>query len=194
MWTPRRPSKPCAGFTDIVMEVMRNKQDLLERQQRLRSRIMATQQVLKVQREEMAAMSDEDGEEDSTVQEAAAEKKKKWQRAIKKVMEDNTKAKKKPSKRSIHFHDVVSQYVATMSTSSHDDATVDQFTVTQAKAEARNSLRQWRSQYMESTKQKKKNPMKQSSSVPIIPMHATVQHEMCPTIPEESGPTEDSRV
>ena len=183
VWTPRHPSKSHTGFTDIVTEVVKSKQDLLKRRQRLQSRLMATQQVLKVQREEMVVMSDEGEEENSTVQRPAG---KKWQRAIKNVTKDNTKAKKKSPKKNIHFHDVVSQCVAAMSTSNNDDVMVnDESTATRAKAVAHNSLRVWRSQCMEYTKQSQK---KHSSSVP---MQATVQHEICTTIPKESEPTED---
>lgn len=197
VWTPKQPSlKKSAGFTDVVMQVVKNKQDLLKRQQRLRSRIMATQLVLKEQREEIAECSDDGGEgEQSTM----PEKRVKWQSAIKKVIDDNTKAKKKKhSKRSVHFHDVVSRYAATMSTSTQDDSAVQSSKSTnlQDKADARRALRQWRSQYLGDRKQsasrKPPKSVKQSYSTSNLPVKAEVHQHLCQTIPEEGELTQDT--
>lgn len=191
VWTPKKPSVKATGFTDVVMEVVRNKQDLLERQQRLRSRVMATQQVLKVQREEFADASKVEGGDESP---PLPQKSKMWQKAIKKVIEDNTKAKRrKRSKRSLHFHDVVSQYMAsTSSASNHVDQPTAGSTTTHAKAVARHALRLWRSQYMEDSKKFKVLKKKPFASVASLPLHGIVQHDSCKTIPEEKELNRDS--
>ena len=169
VWTPKQPSLKKTSLTDVVMQVVQNKQDLRERQQRLRSRVMATQLVLKEQREEMV---EDDGEKSEAEQNMTPEKRVKWQTAIKKVIDDNTKAKKKRSKRSIHFHDVVSRYAATMSTTTRDDSAIQSINL-QAKADARMALHQWRSQYWGDPKQsrsRKPSIAKQSFSASNIPM------------------------
>ena len=179
VWTPRQRSLKQQGFTDVVIEAVKSKQDLKERQKRLRSRVMATQLVLKVQRE---AVREEGGGEEEEVQTPKTEKKM-WQRVIKKVMEENTKVRrKKRSKRSLHFHDVVSRYVEKMERSTSQDEETVQSTTLQAKADARRALRQWRSQYLGKPMQpKRSSSLKQFSSLSNIEVrqppaehHATI--------------------
>ena len=189
VWTPKQPSINKPSFADVVMQVVQNKQDLRERQQKLRSRVMATQLVLKEQREEMV---EDDGEKSEGEQNTTPEKRVKWQTAIKMVIDDNTKAKKKRFKKSVHFHDIVSQYAATMSTSARDDSAIQSINL-QTKADAR--MRQCRSQYWGDPKQShSRKPSilsKQSFSTTNIPMQAEA-HERCQTIPEESEPAKDT--
>ena len=180
VWTPKRPSKTSVGFTDVVMEVVKNRQSLLERQRRLRNRVMATQHVLKVQRE---VITNEDEEESGKIQQSTGNKQKKWKKVITKVMEENAKMKRNPSKTSIRFHDIVSQYVEATSKCDNDNA---QSTATQAKAAARKSLRHWKSQFMEAPKTQKR--MKKTSTESSLPIHSIVHHEPfdIPPISEEN--------
>ena len=134
-------------FTDVVVEVVKNRRDLLKRQQTLQSRVVATNKVLKVQREELALSSEGDEE----VQQTTPEEKKRWQKAIVKVMEENTKVKKS-SKKNMHFHDAVTQYVGAMSTSSHDDAAQSTTPTKRAAFVAQ----KWRSQLMKDRKRTKR--------------------------------------
>ena len=136
VWKPKRQeSKKNIQLTDSE-----NRQDLLERQQKLQSRIMATQKVLKDHRE-LAIVSDEDEEEGIEVYEPMFKEQLKTK---KDVTKDNAKAKrKKRSKRSVHFHETVSEYVQTMSPPKNNGAakpTVPGF-------------RQWKSQFMEGNKE-----------------------------------------
>ena len=184
VWTPRKPSLKQPALTDVVMEVVRNKQDLQERQKRLRSRVLATQLVLKVQREEF----EEGGEgEEGRVQTPNTEKRM-WRKAITKVMEENTKAKRrKRSKRSLHFHEVVSQYAEKMAKANQNNEEAAESTVRQAKADARRALKQWRSQYISQSK-KKKTPLKPFLSVANIPVQQPAsQHGVCNTIMEDDS-------
>ena len=182
VWTPRKPSlKQQSAFTDVVMEVVRNKQDLQERQKRLRSRVRATQLVLKVQREELEEKEGGGGGEGERVQTPTTERKM-WQKVIKKVMVENTKAKRgKHSKRSLHFHEVVSQYAEKMAKANNSDEEAAESTARQAKADARRALKQWRSQYLGQSKSsmRKKKPLKPFSSVAHIQVQQSardVQH------------------
>ena len=194
VWTPRQPSfKKKPALTDVVMEVVRNTQDLKERQKRLRSRVMATQLVLKVQREELEEEEEEEGGEGrgEGVQTPTTEKRM-WQKVIKKVIAENTKAKRgKRSKRSFHFHDVVSQYAEKMAKANQNDEETVQSTAKQAKADARRALRQWRSQYFTSQSRpsmKTKRPLKPFSSVANIQVQQpAAQHGVCDTITEEDA-------
>ena len=103
-----------------IIEGKRNKKDILERRRKLLNRVWATQQVLKVQRETLASIPEENEEEGSGVHPTTTERKM-WQKAIAKVIEQNPESIKK-EKKSMHFHDIVSQYVAAMSTSDCDNA------------------------------------------------------------------------
>ena len=188
VWIPgQQTSIKRQGFTDVVMEVVQNKQDLKARQKRLRSRVMATQLVLKVQREELDDAEREEGEREEEVRTPTSEKKM-WQRVIKKVIEENTKAKrKKRTKRSFHFHEVVSQYAEKMDKSGQDEETVRSTTL-QAKAEARHALRQWRSQYFGRPGQSKRTrSLNKFSSLTNIQTQAPeTRNANCDTIAEEN--------
>ena len=185
---PNKPDVKTTSFTDVVMEVVRNnKQDLFERQQRLHNRVTATQQVLKVQREEFGDASKAEGGEGVTT--TMPQKSKMWQKSIKKVIEDNVKAKR--GMRSKHFHDVVSQYmIATSTTSNCVDQSTAESTTTHAKAEARHALRMWRNKYMENKSKKPEFPNKTIASVAPHPLqHGIDQHDdsSCETMPESSS-------
>lgn len=152
VWKPtRQDSKKNIGFTDIE-----SRQDLLERQQKLQSRVMATQQVLKVHKDELAVVSDEEKAEGVEVGQPMSKERK--QKSIKKEAEDNAKTKKKRSKRSVHFHETVSKYVATMTTPTHDGA--DKATAP--------GFRQWKSQFIDG--EKETDTWKRCYSESSIPM------------------------
>ena len=111
VWKPR-----CGS----VVECVTRKNDIQKRQHKLLSRVWATQQVLKVHRKQSeTAIIVDDKEVDGTDQ-SISEERKMWQNVITKVMEDNKKGKY--SRKSIHFHNVVTQYVAAMSEADHCDA------------------------------------------------------------------------
>ena len=174
VWKPKK--KETTGFTDVVMEVIKNRRTLLDRQQKLLSRVEATRKVLKAQKEELATLEEEsssDNEENSEAQQPTQKDGKKWQNAIARVKEDNRTAKKKAkraAKRSIRFHDTVSKYVSDMSTSSPNDGA--QLTTGPTEAgggalysrkraapvrAATMSLLQWKSQVFEDQKERKRH-------------------------------------
>lgn len=112
IWKPqqqeRNPSDGC----------MESRQDLIDRRKRVQHRVIATQEVLKVQRGEL-----EDVEEDEELgdrDQSMPKEGKKWQSAIKKVMESNAKAKTR--KMCLQFHESVTQLVEMMSKSSYRDS------------------------------------------------------------------------
>ena len=167
VWTPKHSRKTSVGFTDVVMEVVKNRRSLRERQRTLRNRVMATQHVLKVQRE---VITNEDEEESDRTQQSTAEKPKQWGKVITKVIEENTKMKKTPSKRRTPFHDIVSQYMEATSKSDGDDT---QSTTTQAKVAALKSLQHWKNQLMEVPQRKRTQEMSTESNIstPVIVHH-----------------------
>ena len=187
VWKPKHSQKKEAtGFTDVVMEVIENRRTLLDRQQKLLSRVEATRKVLKAQKEELATLEEEsnsDEEENSEAQQPTRKDGKKWQNAIARVKEDNRTANKKAkhaAKRSIRFHDIVSKYVSDMYTSSPNDGarlttgpteagggalySSQQFTPVRA---APMSLRHWKSQVFEDQKGRKRQ-MRNCLSEPSI--------------------------
>ena len=176
VWTPRKTS---VGFTDVVMEVVKNRRSLRERQQTLRNRVMATQHVLKVQRE---VITNEDEEESGRTQQSTAEKPKQWGKVITKVIEENAKMKKTPSKMRTHFHDIVSQYMEATSKSDGDDTPS---TTTQAKVAALKSLQHWKNQLMEVPQRKRMQEMSTESSIqtPVIVHHESSD---APPVSEEN--------
>ena len=115
VWKPRSGS---------VVERMRPTKDIQKRQHKLLHRVWATHQVLKVHRKQSeTAMIVEEEKETDGVDQSISEEQKKWQKVIARVMEDNKKAKQKGgSNVSLHFHSVVTQYVAAMSKADHHDA------------------------------------------------------------------------
>ena len=127
VWKPKHSlKKETTGFTDVVMEVIENRRTLLERQQKLLRRVEATRKVLKSQKEKLATLEEEsssDDEENSEGQQPTRKDGKKWQDVVARVKEDNSKKAQFASKRkmSTQFHDIVSQYVSDMSTSSPND-------------------------------------------------------------------------
>ena len=123
--SPTTPSPPPANFADVVHEVMRQKLNLRERQRKLFSRVTATQAVLKEQNEELAAVAEDEEDEKEAEEGSASDEgrtdtpsKKMWQQAIKTVMDENKndlKNTKKDRKRStVHFHEVVTNKLASM--------------------------------------------------------------------------------
>lgn len=129
VWKPKRFARKvhvAIGVSTAMLEMEKHRQDLHERQQKLLSRVQATREVLKVQREELAHMEEdwldvEDwgvGQTAGGRREAAAADKRRWRSVITRVMEDNNNVKQRErrnrKKRSMYFHDTVSQYVAAM--------------------------------------------------------------------------------
>lgn len=214
VWKPKRHTerKPASGITNEVEE---QRQDLHERQQNLLSRVQATRDVLKEQKEELARHPEDNlsGVEEEKEKEGEEEKEeeraqesdqthtnseRRWQYAIKSVMKKKVgqNTRKDLKRMPWQFHDVVSQYIATVSQSSpHSEA---QPTVAQERQRAPTApcvkssstedgvipLRQWKSQYYASkkVKQERQERMKQFSTEPSIP---TAKHLV--TIAEEDG-------
>ena len=119
---------------------MKHKQELLERQKALMSRVKATQHVLKIQKGELARISETSEEEEEKEREGEEEEeeeeggkgsdgtgiptltgKGRWQHAIKSVVGEKRK-KIDVKKLSTHFHDIVSQYVAAMQSASQSES------------------------------------------------------------------------
>lgn len=127
IWKPKYLKKNISvEASNTVLEMDKQKQDLYERQQKLLSRVQATREVLKVQREEMATLED-DTEEDvrMSVQECTSDREN-LPKTITGEVEKNEEEKERQSmkKRSMYFHNTVSQYVAVMMKSSLHDLTV----------------------------------------------------------------------
>ena len=145
VWTPRRPSIQQPAFTDIVMEAIRNKNNLSERQKCLQARITATNTVLKVQREELGDATGEEGGEESQTHQP---EKKRWQKAIGCVVEGNTRAKASQQRRRSHqFHEAVSECVENMTDKSQDDEATNAMAL-QATAQTRQAVKLWRSKLL----------------------------------------------
>ena len=187
VWTPRQPSLKSPVLADMVMETMRNKEDLKERQKRMFNRMRATQLVLKVQREELEEEEEEEGEGEGEGEakvggrrEAATEGRI-WQKAIKKVVKENTTERTQRStrgggrKRSLHFQSVVSKYAEKMANANQNNDEA-QSTAIQAKAEARHALKQWRSKHLSHSKPslRTKKPV---GSIPSVSSIAEVKEE-----------------
>ena len=134
VWKPKHlDRKQSGGTATALIEMEKNKQDLLERQQKLLSRVQATREVLKVQREELATMEEGEGEEEVSRINARPRRfsenprrrtlsdKGNWQTVVTREMEDTRemqRERRNRKKRSMHFHNIVSQYVAAMSKTS----------------------------------------------------------------------------
>lgn len=110
VWKPKRVGrKPLTEITTAMQEMEKHRQDLHERQQKLLSRVQATREVLKVHKEELATLV----EDKSPTQRQTSEKR--WRTAITKVMEENEEMRRrKRNKKSLYFHEIVTQYVAAM--------------------------------------------------------------------------------
>lgn len=141
VWTPRTPRNKQPALTDVVMEVVQNRRNLSDRQISVQARILATNMVLKVQRENET--EEEGGEEEDQAVQTHQPKKKMWKKTITRVMEDS--AKMKQPRRNYQFHDIVSQYVEKMGNSSQHEQ-VAQSTTHNAKSEVRNAIKLWRQQ------------------------------------------------
>ena len=116
VWKPKRAArKPLSGIATAMHEMEKHKQDLHERQQKLLSRVQATRKVLKVHKEELATLDEGMAEEDT---QRRTSEKKRWRNAITRVMEENEETRKRKQsnrkKRSMYFHDIVTQYVEAM--------------------------------------------------------------------------------
>ena len=129
--SPVTPTAPPSHFADVVHEMMRQngKMNLRERQRQLLSRVTATRQVLKEQNEELAAvaeLTEEEGDEDKEGQQRSVSApgqrdtpgRKMWQHLIKSVIDgkkESERDRKRNRKRStVHFHEVVTNKVASM--------------------------------------------------------------------------------
>lgn len=115
IWKPQCQERRLSGG---CVDVSENRQDLLDRKKRLQYRVIATQEVLKVQREELEDI--EEVEELGGVHRSMPKEQRRWHKAIKKVMENNTKVKSK--RKCLQFHDSVTQRVVMMSESSYKDS------------------------------------------------------------------------
>ena len=136
VWKPNQHSgKWRSTFSDVVNEAIKHKQELIERQKSLQCWVKATQDVLKIQKGELARVyeSSEEGEEEEQGKEEEEEEeeeggkgakqggvhtlagKERWQHAIKTVVGEKSESKNKDMKKlSLHFHDIVNQYFAAM--------------------------------------------------------------------------------
>ena len=111
-----------------ILEMEKQRQDLHERQQKLMSRVQATREVLKVQREELANLEEDEVDGDEWVigqpgsERRAATDRRRWRSVITRVMEENDgvtqRERRNRKKRSMYFHHTVSQYVAAMTKNS----------------------------------------------------------------------------
>ena len=119
IWKPKYSKT--TGASNTVLEMDKQKQDLYERQQKVLSRVQATREVLKVQREELATLEDET---ENSVQQCTTVREK-WSNTITRMTKENEKEKEQQSrkKRSTYFHNTVSQYMAVMMKSSPHDPT-----------------------------------------------------------------------
>ena len=125
VWKPKRFARKvhvAIGMNTAMLEMEKHRQDLHERQQKLLSRVQATREVLKVQREELANLEEDVIDvDDWGIGEAGGGRradKRRWRSVITRVMEENDDMKQRErcsrKKRSMYFHDTVSQYVAAM--------------------------------------------------------------------------------
>lgn len=126
---------------------------------------MATQKVLKDHREDFVVVSDEDEEESIEVHQPVS---KDQQKTAKEVIKDNAKTKrKKRSKRSVHFHEAVSEYAETMSTPTNNGATKP----------TAPGFRHWKSQFLEGDTET--NTRKRCFSESSIPMRKKGGKDQC---------------
>lgn len=126
IWKPKYSKKNVsAGASNTVLEMDKQKQDLYERQQKVLSRVQATREVLKVQREELATLEDET--EETSVQQFTSDREKSSHTITGMTLtKENDKEKEQQSRKklSMYFHNTVSQYVAVMMKSSPHGPTV----------------------------------------------------------------------
>ena len=135
VWTPRSPVDKQPVYTDVFLDVVRSRRNLCDRQASLETRILATNLVLKMQKEDMEDDAEQGGEQEG---ETHSPVKTRWQKTL---MEDK-------HQRSYQFHNIVSQYAEKMAITSQDDQSV----TFKAKAEADNAIKLWRSKSLCSRK------------------------------------------
>lgn len=116
IWKPQGKE---GKLSDGGADALESRHDLLDRRKRLQYRVIATQEVLKVQREELE-MEEIEEEEVGDVHHPMPKEQKRWQKAITKVIESNAKARKREEY--VKFHDSITQWVAMMSKSSYSDS------------------------------------------------------------------------
>lgn len=129
VWKPKRVSRKVHVAVEIstaMLEMEKQRQDLHERQQKLMSRVQATREVLKVQREELANFDEDEMEGDEWLiagqagaGRRAAVDRRKWRSVITRVKEEDTgdvkhREKRNRKKLSLYFHNRVSRYVVAM--------------------------------------------------------------------------------
>ena len=122
VWKPKRVIRPVSSKT--IFELEKHKQDLQERQQKLLSRVQATREVMKVKREELVTLEEdemeEEEEEESVRFNTQRQMSDKGHRVITKRgnLEVKKKERRNRKRQSTYFHNVVSQYVAAMTKTS----------------------------------------------------------------------------
>ena len=128
VWKPKRFARKvhvAVGVSTAMLEIEKHRQDLHERQQKLVSRVQATREVLKVQREELANIDEDEVERDEWMMNGCSEAgrramdRRRWRNVVTRVMEDERdgstrRERGNRKKRSMYFHNTVSQYVAAM--------------------------------------------------------------------------------
>jgi hypothetical protein len=122
VWKPKRFARKvhvAVGMSTAMLEMEKHRQDLHERQQKLVSRVQATREVLKVQREELANLEEDVADvEDWGIGGPGGGRradKRRWRSVITRVNDDmKQRERHNRKKRSMYFHDTVSQYVAAM--------------------------------------------------------------------------------
>ena len=126
VWKPIQLSEttPSTKFFNVVREAMARKNELYERQKNLESRIQATRNVLKMKKDELVTIVEEEVEEEGNVTEqeglntshTSTEIKQKSQQATTKEEEElDSKIPKRMRKMSLfplQIHNMVSQYAA----------------------------------------------------------------------------------
>lgn len=130
VWKPKRYNKKVHVAVSVhtaMLEMEKYKQDLHERQQKLLSRVQATREVLKVQREELATLDEEEKIPDEAMD------RRQWRNVITRVMEENgtdtdRRERRNRKKQSMYFHNIVSQYVAAMTKQSPSSETAPSLT------------------------------------------------------------------
>lgn len=147
VWKPRQRSENILS-TNAVKDPAKQQDDLFERRRKVLAQIQATRFALDVQKKELAELPE------------TSEVGKKWQRAIKKVIEEESEKshKKDVAKISRRFHNIVTQHVEAMSQTqpalispiSDMSSELDGAFSPRARAQTRViPVRQWKSQYRE---------------------------------------------
>ena len=124
VWKPKQQSQktPSTKFYNVVREAIARKNELYERQKILENRVQATRHVLKMKKEELVIISEEEVEGKATEHErlntshTSLEIEQNSQHATKKEEEEldskSPKRSRKMRRFSLHIHNMVSQYAA----------------------------------------------------------------------------------